>query len=88
MVTRTGYFDFRVDEVAELGLALGVVAGDAHDVAVVLGDEVGVLVDERLAHAGGVLCVDAEDDGLLEAVAALLEELGDLAWRRAWCGRR
>ena len=27
---------FRVDEVAELGLALGVVAGDAHDVAVVL----------------------------------------------------
>ena len=68
----------RVDEVAELGAALGIVAGDAHDVAGVLLDEVGVLVDEGLAHAGGVFGVHAEDDGLLEAVAALLEELGDL----------
>ena len=33
---------------------------------------------ERLPHARGVLVVDAEDDRLLEAVAALLEELGDL----------
>ena len=41
--------------------------------------KIGVLVDQRLAHARGVLVVDAEDDGLLEAVAALLEELGDLA---------
>ena len=32
---------------------------------------------ERLAHAGGVLGIHAEDDGLLEAVAAFLEELGD-----------
>ena len=31
-----GILRFRVDEVAELGLALGVAAGDAHDVAVVL----------------------------------------------------
>ena len=68
-------FRFRVDEVAELRLAFVVVAGDAHDVAVVLGDEVGVLVDERLPHPRGVLGIDAEDDGLLEAVAALLEEL-------------
>ena len=51
-----------------------VVAGDAHDVAVVLLGEVRVLVDQRLAHAGGVLGIHAEDDGLLEAVAALLEK--------------
>ena len=68
----------RVDEVAELGAAFGIVAGDAHDVALVLLDQVGVLVDERLAHAGGVFGVHAEDDGLLEAVAAFLQELGDL----------
>ena len=78
MVTSTGYFDFRVDEVAELVLAFLVAAGDAHDVAAVLGDQVGVLVDERLPHARGVLLIDAEDDGLLEAVAAFLQELGDL----------
>ena len=78
VVTSTGIFRFRVDEVAELGLALGVAAGDAHDVAVVLGDQIGVLVDERLAHPRRVFLIDAEDDGLLEAVAALLEELGDL----------
>ena len=78
MVTSTGIFRFRVDEVAELVLAFRVAAGDAHDVAVVLGDEIGVLVDERLPHPRRVLLIDAEDDGLLEAVAALLQELGDL----------
>ena len=46
---------FRVDEVVELGLALLVVAGDAHDVAVVLGDQIGVLVDQRLPHPRGVV---------------------------------
>ena len=65
----------RVDEVAELGLALGVVAGDAHDVAFVLLHQVRILVDEGLPHAGGVFGIDAEDDGLLEAVAAFLEEV-------------
>ena len=59
-------------------LAFLVVAGDAHDVLAVSGDEVGVVVDERLAHALGVVDVLAEDDGLVEAVGAL-EELGDLA---------
>ena len=33
---------------------------------------------ERLAHPRRVLLIDAEHDGLLEAVAALLQELGDL----------
>ena len=33
---------------------------------------------KRLPHARGVFLIDAEDDGLLEAVAALLQELGDL----------
>ena len=42
-------------------------------------DKVGVLVDQGLPHAGGVLGIDAEDDGLLEAVAAFLQELGDLS---------
>ena len=46
----TGYGDSGIDEVAELRLPFGVVAGDAHDVAVVLGDQVGVLVDQRLTH--------------------------------------
>ena len=73
-----GILRFRVDEVAELILAFLVAAGDAHDVAVVLGDEIGVLVDERLPHPRRVFLIDAEDDGLLEAVAAFLEELGDL----------
>ncbi len=73
-----GIFRFRVDEVAELGLALRVAAGDAHDVAVVLGAQIRVLVDEGLPHARGVFLIDAEHDGLLEAVAAFLEKLGDL----------
>ena len=72
-------FRFRVDEIAEFGLALGIAAGDAHDVAMVLGDQIGVLVDERLAHSRRVFLIDAEHDGLLEAVAALLQELRDLA---------
>ena len=70
---------FRVNEVAELGLAVVVAAGDAHDVAVVFVAEVFIFVDEGLAHAGGVLFVDAEDDGLLQAIAAFFEELGDFA---------
>lgn len=45
----------------------------------VLGDEVGVLVDQRLPHAARVLLIHAEHDGLLEAVADLFEELGHLA---------
>jgi hypothetical protein len=36
-----------------------------------------VLVDEGLPHASGVFLVLAEYDRLLEAVAALLQKLGD-----------
>ena len=67
----------RVDEVVELRLALVVVAGDAHDVLAVGGSQVRVGVDQRLAHALGVVDVLAEDDGLGEAVGGL-EKLGDL----------
>ena len=74
-----GMFGFRVDEVVQLRLALGVTAGDAHDVAVVPVHQVGVFVDERLPHAGGVFLVHAEDDRLLEAIAAFLQIPGDLA---------
>ena len=66
-----------VDEVVELRLALVVVAGDAHDVLAVGGGEIRVGVDQRLAHALGVVDVLAEDDGLGEAVGGL-EKLGDL----------
>src|SRR6202043_1437912 len=72
-----GVFRLGVDKVAKLGLALSVTAGNAHDIAMVLVAEILVLVDERLPHAGGVFFIDAEDDSLLEAVTAFLEELGD-----------
>lgn len=72
-----GIFRFRVDEIAELVLAFLVAAGDAHDVTLVFRDQIGVLVDECLAHTRRVLLIDAEHDRLLEAVAAFLQELGD-----------
>ena len=39
--------------------AFGVVAGDPHDIALVLLDQVWILVDQSLAHSRGVLGVDA-----------------------------
>ena len=77
VLAMTGIGGFGVDEVVELGLALVVVAGDAHDVLAVGGGEVGIGVDQGLPHALGVVDVLAEDDGLGEAVGGL-EELGDL----------
>ena len=68
---------FRVDEVAELLLPLAVGAGDSHDVAVIRAHQIGVLVNERLAHPGSVLLIDAEEDRLLKAVPAFLQELRD-----------
>ena len=74
-----GVSGFRVDEVAQFRLPFGVVAGDAHHVAVVSVHQVSVLVDERLPHACGVFLVDAEDDRLLEEVAAFLQEFRHLS---------
>ena len=71
-------FRLWIDEVAQFRLALRVAAGDAHDIAVVFVAQVFVLVDQCAPHAGGMLLIDAEDDCLLEAVAALLQELGHL----------
>ncbi len=68
-----------IDEVVELLPPLRVVARDPHHVARVLLHEVGVLVDQRLPHASGVLRIHAEDDRLLESIAPLLQELRDLA---------
>ena len=45
----------------------------AHNVPVVLFRQIGVLVDERLAHAGGVFLVDTEDDRFLKSVSAFLQ---------------
>ena len=74
-----GALRFRVDEVAELRGTLGVVARDAHDVAAALLPQFRVLIDQRLAHAGRVLGIDTEHNRLLEGVAALTQERGDLA---------
>jgi hypothetical protein len=67
---------FGVDEVVELALAFGVVAGDLHHVFGLGGADVGVGVAQRLAHAGGVVDVFAEHDGLGVAVGGL-EVFGD-----------
>ncbi len=63
----------RVDEVVELRLALHLVTGDPHHVAMILGDERTVLrdVDERLAHALGVVDVLAEHDRLVHRVLGM-----------------
>ena len=46
-----GVLRFRVDEIAELVLPLGIAAGDAHDIAGVPVDEIDVLVNQRLTHS-------------------------------------
>ena len=46
---------FRVKEVTKLILAFLVIAGNAHDVAVVLFNQIGVFIDQRLAHTRGVV---------------------------------
>ena len=56
---------------------VALVGGDAADVVRVLLHEVGVQCGERLAHLARVLLVDAEDDGLGEAVG-LLQEVGQV----------
>ena len=45
----------------------------------VLACQIGVFVDQRLAHPCGVFLIDAEDYRLLEAVAAFLQKLRDLS---------
>ena len=74
-----GICGFRVHKVVELGLTFGVVAGDTHDIVVVLIYQIGVLIDEGLSHAAGVFLVDAKDDRFLEPVAAFLQKLRHLA---------
>ena len=66
----------RVDEVVEFELAFGVVAGDLHHVLGVPGGEIGIVVDQHLAHARGVVDVFAKNNGLGKAVGGL-EKLAD-----------
>ena len=68
---------FWIDEVVELGLALVVVAGDAHDIPAIGGGQVLIGIDQGLAHALRMVDVLAEDDGLGVAIRRL-EKLGDL----------
>jgi len=66
-----GECGFRIDEVVELQFAFVVVAGDAHDVLAVCPGEIRIGIDQRLAHALGVLDVLAKYDRLGEAVGGL-----------------
>src|SRR5438132_1647982 len=65
----------RVNKVAELCGAFGVIAGNTHDVARVSPGQVSIFIEQGLTHARGVFGIYAEDDGLLQAVAAVLEEV-------------
>lgn len=56
-------------EVADLGAAFGVVAGDTHNVALVLLDQIRVFVGNGLPHPRGVFGIHAEHDGFLETIA-------------------
>ena len=67
----------RVNEVVQLHLALGVVAGDLHHVLGVVFADVGIGIRQGLAHAAGVVNVFTKDDGFVVAVGGL-EVLGDL----------
>ena len=64
------------NEVVELALAVGVGAGDAHDVVGVFPDHVGVEVVQLDAHAFGMFFRGAEHDGLLHPAGAL-QVIGD-----------
>src|SRR5258708_31518210 len=57
-------------------MVFGIAARYPHDIALVGIVEVLVLVDECLAHAGGMFLVHAEDDRLLKSVAALAQIIG------------
>ena len=74
---KDGIFCFRVDEVPELRLPLGVAPRDSHDVAVVLVTQVFVFVDQSLPHPRGVFLIHAKHDGFLETVVAFFQEVGD-----------
>jgi hypothetical protein len=64
---------------------VALIGGDTADVVGVLGHEVAVQSGERGAHLAGVLLVDAEHDGLGEAVD-LLEELCEVPSDRLGAG--
>ena len=57
----------------------GVASRDAHHIAMIFVAKILVLIDQRLPHAGGVLLVHAEDNGLLETIATLFQKFGDFA---------
>ena len=54
------------------------VGGDADNIIRVLLHQIGVEIVQRVAHLVGVFLVDAEDDGLGEAVG-LFQEVGEVA---------
>src|SRR5262245_929229 len=65
----------RVNKVAELRGAFGIIAGDAYDIARVLPGQVSIFIEQGLTHTRRMLGIHAEDNGLLPAVTALLDEV-------------
>ena len=59
-------------------LPFGIATGDPHDVAVVFGYKISILVDQCLPRSRRVLLIHTENDRLLETVAALLQKLAYL----------
>ena len=75
----TGVVRLHVLEAAQVAAAdVAFVGGDPADVVGMLLHQIGVQVVQRPPHLVGVFLVDAEDDGLGEAVG-LLQEVGQVA---------
>ena len=58
-------------------MTLGVAARDSHDLAVVFIAQVFVFVNQSLPHSRSMFLIHAKENGLLEAISAFLEEIGD-----------
>ncbi len=78
VVRMTGVCSLHVLELAQVAAAdVAFVGSDPADVVGVLPDQIGVQVVQGPPHLVGVFLIDAEDDGLGEAVG-LLEEVGEV----------
>ncbi len=72
-----GIFCFRVYEIPQLRLPFIVATSDSHHVAVIFVAQVFVLIDQSLAHARGMLFINAKHNRFLETVVALFQEVRD-----------
>ena len=72
----------RIDEIIELRLAFGIVAGNAHDIFRIDFYPLAVFIDKRLAHALGMVNIDAKNYGFSKRVI-FIEPTGNTAGNRA-----